>query len=120
MKFLNNKKGVLIVLPHSLKFKNNTFHFQSQKRRRTPGGVFFFLVKNDRHLPQGVIKTIFDDPKKRILEKQKKQMNKRRKKMERAQKNKELKKKLQGNDTIIIKNLNLKKKVRHMCEKKKV
>lgn len=85
--------------------KSGGMWLESQKRRRTPGGVFFFLVKNDRHLPQGVIKTIFDDPKKRILEKQKKQMNKRRKKMERAQKNKELKKKLQDELNIISANV---------------
>uniref|UniRef100_A0A8D8WEU4 Phosphorylated adapter RNA export protein n=1 Tax=Cacopsylla melanoneura TaxID=428564 RepID=A0A8D8WEU4_9HEMI len=85
--------------------KTGGMWLERQNRRRTPGGIYFFLVKNDRHLPQGVIKTIFDDPRKRILEKQKKNMKKKKKKMERAQKNKELKKKLQDELNIISANV---------------
>ncbi|KAI5741197.1 hypothetical protein M8J76_011373 [Diaphorina citri] len=85
--------------------KNGGMWLESQNRRRTPGGIFFFLVKNDRHLPQGVIKTIFDDPKKKLLEKQKKQLKKKRKRLERQQKNNELKKKLQDELNIISANV---------------
>lgn len=33
-------------------------------RRRTPGGVYFYLVKNDEHIPQEQIREIFSLDKK--------------------------------------------------------
>lgn len=37
-------------------------------RRRTTGGVYFWLVKNDKHIPQEKIREIFDYDQKEISE----------------------------------------------------
>lgn len=47
-------------------------------RRRTAGGIYFWLVKNDEHIPQEKIREIFDYDKKESSE-QKKKNNKVRK-----------------------------------------
>ncbi|XP_072757138.1 uncharacterized protein Phax [Anoplolepis gracilipes] len=50
-------------------------------RRRTAGGVYFWLVKNDKHIPQEKIREIFYDDQKETSEQRKKAgMNDRRQK----------------------------------------
>ena len=41
-------------------------------RRRTPGGVYLFLVKNDRHIPRADIREIFMQDKRDHVDQRKK------------------------------------------------
>ncbi|XP_053983872.1 phosphorylated adapter RNA export protein [Hylaeus anthracinus] len=49
-------------------------------RRRTAGGVYLWLVKNDKHIPQEKIREIFYDDKKEIADQKKSDANARRQK----------------------------------------
>lgn len=54
--------------------------FQNQSRRRTPGGVFLFLIKHDNDLNQDQRLLIFEDERQRykddVKKKKKKKINK--------------------------------------------
>lgn len=49
----------------------NKFFFQNQSRRRTPGGVFLFLVKHDNALTPEQQMQIFGDEKEKYRLEQK-------------------------------------------------